>query len=87
MIDTLSIILYTIFIILICVMALYNIIIVVYFIVKRLFCKHKYETTTNLYGDVINHFGGARSIRRCVHCDKSICWHSLDPNCKEVNKF
>jgi len=39
-------------------------------LIKRLFCKHEYETVTNLYGDVINHFGGVRSIRECKLCGK-----------------
>ena len=55
-------------------------------ILKRLFCKHKFKTETNLYGDAINWFDGARSIRRCVLCGKK-AYGALDPNCKSVNIF
>ena len=54
---------------------------------KKLFCKHEFKTLTNLYGDVINHFGGARSISKCSHCGKEIKCYTLDKNCKEINKF
>ena len=30
-------------------------------IIKYLFCKHEYEFIRNIYGDEINHVGGARS--------------------------
>ena len=55
-------------------------------IFKKLFCKHKFETITNLYGDVINYFGGARSISRCIYCGK-MKYGELDPNCKEINNI
>lgn len=53
---------------------------------KRLFCKHEYKTLTNLYGDAINTFHGARSIKECIHCGK---WKysGLDPDCKKVNEI
>jgi len=54
-------------------------------IFKKLFCKHEYKTNTNLYGDIINHFNGARSIQVCIKCNK-IIKGSLDKGCKEINK-
>jgi len=55
-------------------------------IIKRLFCKHDFETITNLYGDAINTFNGARSIQRCRRCGK-IAYGGLDPDCKRVNEY
>ena len=54
--------------------------------IKSLFCKHEYETITNLHGDVINYFGGYRSIKECNLCGKRK-FGGLDKNCKEVNKI
>ena len=56
-------------------------------IIKRLFYKHKHEytTVTNLYGDVINHFGGVRSIRECEICGKRK-FGGLDKNCNIANR-
>jgi hypothetical protein len=54
-------------------------------IIKGIFCKHKYKTITNLYGDTINHFNGARSIKECINCGKRIK-DNLDNNCIEINK-
>lgn len=48
--------------------------------------KHDYITVTNLYGDMINHFGGARSIKKCIHCGK-VKYGSLDEDCKKENTF
>lgn len=56
-------------------------------LIKELFCKHEYETVTNLYGDLINHFDGARSIKMCPKCGKFIYLKKLDPNCKKVNEI
>lgn len=38
--------------------------------VKRLLCSHEYEFVRNIYGDEINHVGGARSWWRCKKCGK-----------------
>jgi acetyl-CoA carboxylase beta subunit len=53
----------------------------------KLFCKHEQlETVTNIYGDAINKFGGARSMRKCKKCSK-IIWHKeLDKNCNKINE-
>jgi len=53
---------------------------------KRLFCKHEFKTVTNISGDAIQHFGGARSISKCFKCGK-IKYSGLDNKCKEINKF
>ena len=38
--------------------------------IKRLLCSHEYEFERNIYGDEINHVGGARSWWRCKKCGK-----------------
>lgn len=53
--------------------------------IKWLFCKHKFITITNLHGDMINAFDGARSIKKCKKCDKWIYSKKLDVDCKKVN--
>ena len=53
---------------------------------KRLFCKHKFKTLTNISGDAILFFNGARSISECEYCGKTK-YGPLDKKCKEVNKF
>ena len=55
-------------------------------VIKRAFCKHHFETYTNISGDAINHFRGARSISECIYCGKTK-YGKLDPNCHEINKF
>ena len=49
-------------------------------LLKRLFCKHKYITVTNIYGDSINNYG-ARSFRKCEICGKLKFFKELDPQC------
>jgi hypothetical protein len=56
-------------------------------LLKRLFCKHEYLTTTNLYGDIVVAYGGCRSIQECKHCGKIKFDYYLDEDCKEVNKL
>ena len=51
---------------------------------KRLFCKHRYKTITNLYGDIINTFD-CRSILECTKCGKWVKSGSLDMGCDMVN--
>lgn len=55
-------------------------------IFKRLFCKHKYETITNIHGDWINIYG-CRSMKKCVYCGKVIKSEILDKNCNKVNQL
>lgn len=55
-------------------------------LVKKIFCKHEYKTTTNLYGDAINYFNGARSLKKCINCGK-IIKGNFDNNCREINNF
>ena len=38
-------------------------------IIKRLFCKHKYEFVRNIFGDEIN-YTNYRSIWKCSKCGK-----------------
>lgn len=56
-------------------------------IFKRLFCNHEFKTITNLYGDAVNLFNGARSIRKCIHCGKTVFSGFLDFDCDKVNEF
>jgi len=36
---------------------------------KRFFCRHaERRFIRNIYGDEINHFGGKRSLWRCLRC-------------------
>ena len=37
-------------------------------IIKRLFCKHKWEFVRKLYGDEINMHNGKRKEYRCINC-------------------
>jgi len=53
-------------------------------IIKVLFCKHEFETLTNLHGDVINSFGGVRCIKECKLCGKRK-FTGLDKECNIVN--
>lgn len=79
-------------IIVLCGIPLFNIYIYIYLMYRSIMiiietnkyrnCEHEYITITNLYGDMINNFGGARSIRKCIHCDK-IEYGELDENCKK----
>ena len=39
-------------------------------IIKRLLCKHEYAWYCNIYGDMINHSGGSRSVWQCKKCGK-----------------
>ena len=55
--------------------------------INQLFCKHEYETITNLYGDIINQSGGNRSVVKCIWCEKLKFNPYLDKNCKEINNF
>lgn len=54
---------------------------------EKLFCKHEYITLTNIHGDAINQFNGARSISECVKCGKQRYNKYLDPECLNVNEF
>ena len=38
------------------------------YVLKRLFCKHDYHFSHNIYGDEINHHGGNRSWHKCYVC-------------------
>jgi hypothetical protein len=40
------------------------------FFFGRLCCEHDYWFITNIYGDMINHVGGKRSLWRCSVCGK-----------------
>ena len=53
-------------------------------ILKRLFCKHKYITVTNIYGDSINNYG-ARSFKKCEACGKTKFFKELDKECLVSN--
>lgn len=53
-------------------------------LLKRLFCKHKYETVTNLHGDAAYTYG-AKSIQVCTKCGKRIYCSCIDPECQTVN--
>jgi len=35
-----------------------------------LFCKHDYEFNSTIYGDMIIHMGGNRSIWKCSKCGR-----------------
>lgn len=48
-------------------------------VIKRLFCKHDYEFVRNIYGDEINHVGGARSWWRCKKCGMMALGEHLHP--------
>lgn len=37
-------------------------------ILRRLFCRHRWEWFRNIFGDEINAAGGNRSIWRCCKC-------------------
>lgn len=53
--------------------------------IKRLFCKHEYITVTNLAGDHVTWFNGAKSIRKCKHCGKILYEEKADNNCSVYN--
>lgn len=56
-------------------------------LLKRLFCKHDYKTLTNLYGDVVREYNGAKSIQICTKCGKRIYCSCIDPECRKVNNI
>jgi hypothetical protein len=37
---------------------------------RKFFCAHDYRWQRNIFGDEINHSGGARSIWKCCKCKK-----------------
>lgn len=39
-------------------------------LIKRLFCKHTYETIELLHGDEITYHGGKRRLQQCIFCGK-----------------
>ena len=56
--------------------------------IKQILCKdHKFQTITNLHGDMINLFNGYRSIKECIICGKIKYDLSLDSQCKNINKI
>lgn len=54
---------------------------------RQLRCNHQYKTITNIGGDAIYLFGGARSFRSCKLCGKHTFRFGLDGGCHKVNEF
>ena len=45
-------------------------------LIKKLFCTHLFMFIRNIYGDEIN-YRNARSIHKCVLCDKKVLGEDL----------
>lgn len=54
---------------------------------KKLFCKHKYITMTNVVGSDVRLLGGCRSISKCTKCNKIRYNKETDFNCGNINYY
>lgn len=54
---------------------------------NKLFCKHEYETKTNVGGIDIKLLGGCRSIAKCNKCGKIKYNKYLDNGCLSINYY
>ena len=58
-------------------------------IIKSFKCNHEFVTTSNFYGDYIDHISSGfpiyRSRQKCIYCGKERLSEYLDKNCKVIN--